>query len=410
MPDVEGFGWRATSWSERLHAFSLPAGAESPPPGAAAGAWREAFGELWTELAFHLLAGGGRPRRGPERGFARGGRLVIYGNDRLRGLLETSPSSGGDAGAVATRLLGCAAGVLEGCAIVWAHSGAAGGERRMHLLRRLEARLAGEERELLCAEADRHINAQAAGTTALAAARALRLLAGARGDRARALAALEDAVIGSASLGVRAAINVREFAAVQPPRCAPSPRLCGELERVGGEVLAAAQRADGVSHRLGARLATALSLTAPLQPIAIAAQARGDRALHAEALLDLRAAWLSLAASLLLVLDGVGELRAPREQAYRRDLAQAAASQAADALAGAHLTTRLAAFDHQTAWAHQCRVLRTSVATLLDNMRDPDDGVFEHVHELLLGRVARAIVAVHAIDSRMGAGRGDPPL
>jgi hypothetical protein len=318
--------------------------------------------------------------------------LIRDANRQLMVLLGRS------GGVVDTGLLRCAAGVLEGCAIVWTAAGSADGERHVHLLRRLEERLAACERDVLSAETERRVTAPAAASAARAAAQALRLLEAEHAD-AGALAALEDAAVRGACVAVQAAINLQEFGAIKPPSRVPSARLVEALGAVAVEVVAAAAERGGAgSSRPGKWLAQALALAVPAREIVLAADQRTDPVVCARARLAVRRQWLALGSILLLAIDGLDELIVPRLWACRCAIAEAASRQAGAALLGAQLVGRLETFDHETAWAYQRRAINASVAILSDSLEAGGDDGLEQARMLLLGRLGRTIAAISAID------------
>jgi len=101
-----------------------------------------------------------------------------------------------------------AALALEACATTWEAFGAAGGARRLHLVRGLEQDLAQQERILRAAEAGYRVDRQAVAACARAARAAVERLREGGQDPAGALFALEHNVLALATVAIRAIENI----------------------------------------------------------------------------------------------------------------------------------------------------------------------------------------------------------
>src|SRR5712692_3267968 len=157
------------AWSTRRHAFSLPAERHNQTrahTGATRG-WRCVFGELWSELALQSAVSACEPRR-TSADVLHDARVITAEARRQLGWLLAMPAG---AAQVAPPLR-CAAAVLEACATLWRAFGSAAGDRHVHLLRRLEERLADTERERMCAERGHDIPAVSAARASHRARRA----------------------------------------------------------------------------------------------------------------------------------------------------------------------------------------------------------------------------------------------
>ena len=112
-----------------------------------------------------------------------------------------------------------AALALEACATTWEAFGAAGGARRLHLVRGLEQDLAQQERILRAAEAGYRVDRQAVAACARAARAAVERLREGGQDPAGALFALEHNVLALATVAIRAIENIdASERASGPPR------------------------------------------------------------------------------------------------------------------------------------------------------------------------------------------------
>ena len=168
--------------------------------------WREPLIALWRELA--LVRGAGR--RDKREATRAAQEALRTARTRLEALLEPGrPRGRSDL----ERCLGCAVSALEGCVhVVVAH---ATGARRghLHMLRRLNQRLADAELAVLRADGDYQVRSAQAAAAAERGALALQLFAGRSDDPSPAdlefgLETLEDASLELAVLAIRAAMNV----------------------------------------------------------------------------------------------------------------------------------------------------------------------------------------------------------
>src|SRR5271167_4687625 len=125
-----------------LHAFSLPSPGEARVSGRPyARGWRPAFADSWSEL----VGPGAESDADPTRVSINARRSFEIVQRDLLALWETPKADGASP-------LRCAAAALELNAQVWGAFGPAAGQRHLHLVRRLEERLAATERQILAAE------------------------------------------------------------------------------------------------------------------------------------------------------------------------------------------------------------------------------------------------------------------
>lgn len=131
-----------------------------------------------------------------------------------------------------------AATVMESCAHTWGAFGPVGGERRVHLLRGLERRLAYIESLARCAEQSyaRAAAPSAVHAASLRARGALRLLGQGSTNRAEGLVALEEAALSLAAVAAQGAINIESFGTARPQCHKTALERSGELERIAAEL------------------------------------------------------------------------------------------------------------------------------------------------------------------------------
>lgn len=293
------------------HPSASPARAR-PGPG-----WQAPLVALWRELA--LLRGAGRRDR---RGATRSAEEALHAaRTRLEALLEPGrPRGRSDF----ERCLGCAAGALEGCVHVGVAHATSARRGHLHLLRRLEQRLAEAERAVLRADADYQVRSEQLTAAAERGALALQELAGPSDDPSPAelengLETLEDASLELAMLAIRAALNVGAGhdpgGESDPPRELVT-RLDAQIDTLAETAKATRARARGAGRQASASgwLADALATELP------AGAARGTRLAGRELLADLRGAWLRLAGFELLLVEELDQAAPdPPLQRPRRD-------------------------------------------------------------------------------------------
>ncbi len=360
----------------------------------AATGWRDAFGELWSQVALGDLLGRDLP---PPR-VARSARQHL---GVVRRDLFTLPR-----GSRASRRSALRSAVvsLECSARVWQAFGPVAGERRLHLLYRLEQALSDAERQINAGELSMRVNRPAVSRAARGARGAIEALLAASADRAEALATLEDDAVELASLAVRIAMGSSVSGGGSRVGNKQPAALVGQLQALTCEVGAAARgrRAtfldDARRDHLGLWLGRALSIVPPVQAIALASVRDGDRSLRVDALFALRARWLELAVALWLTVQGLDDLLLIRTFEDDERLKAAVSSRASGALMAGALCQRPAAFDHEYAWARHredlCKLL-SDVCLALQG-READDALC--AQQLALRRLARAVAALWSID------------
>jgi hypothetical protein len=363
--------------------------------------WREPLIALWRELA--LVRGAGRrDKRGATRAAQEALRTA---QTRLEALLEPGrPRGRSDL----ERCLGCAASALEGCVhVVVAH---ATGARRghLHLLRRLDQRLADAELAVLRADGDYQVRSAQAAAAAERGALALQLFAGRSDDPSPAelecgLETLEDASLELAVLAIRAAMNV---GAGHAPggESDPSTQLVTRLDAQIDTLADAAETARAQARGAGRQASPMGWLSAALTAELPAGAARGARFAGPQFIADLRVAWLRLAGFELLVVEELDEA-APIRLFSNRDAIRETLTHTAGLLVH---RTRLAArphrFDHIAAWSRQREDLASAADTLARSRRRRAGTAEISVFSAL----ERSAVALWTTDAQLHANAYDP--
>lgn len=385
------------SGDSSLHAFSLvePVGARVQVRAARTVGWRQSVADLWCQIATGDLFG---CRQRSLIG-SRAKRLFAVAHQDL---IEVWKGPG-----VSRRsVLRNAAVALECSARVWQAFGPVAGDRRLHLLRRLEQTLAQAERDIRAGELSLLVNRASVTRSARAAGGALDDLLAAGGDRAEGLARLEDAAVELAVLAIRIATNLHLIGRVSRARPKQSQVLAAQLRVLAHETSAQAERqrealtGEAEGDHLGVWLSSALKVAPSRESIQLAVARNGDRTLRADALCALRARWLELAVGLWLIVQAHDELLQMRTFDDDERLQAAVISRACSTLMASALCGRPDEFDHARAWeCHRealCELVSDSCLAL--QTCQPDAVV--RSQQLALRRLSRAVAAIWTIDNR----------
>jgi hypothetical protein len=386
-----------------LHAFSLPgARADAQAPGARGLGWRQTFGDLWNQIALGDLVG---RHADPTSVAIKAKRHFEVVQRDLLALWKES-------GASRRSVLRCAAVPLECSARVWQAFGPVAGDRRLHLLRRLEGTLSTAERQILAAELPILVNRLTISHAVRVARAAIDDLMNASVDPAEALAALEDAAVELAASAIRIAINLDQIGSARRPRSKQPAGLARQLQMLAGEVSSAARTRRSVrgedrqEEHIGVWLSAALSVDPPIGAIELATERGGDPSLHADALLGLRARWLELAVGLWVIVESLDHLLALETFGDEQRLRSAVSSRAGNALVGSDLSQRPGDFDHRQAWDRQRGALYELVGDVCLALQTCEPDAVVRSQQLALRRLARALVAIWAVDERVRSPRG----
>ena len=359
--------------------------------------WRRAFGDLWSQLALgDHVERPGDPRRV-------GARATVCFEIMHRDLLGLWDAPGGSRGSV----LRCAAMALECSARVWQAFGPAAGHRHLHLLHRLEDVLADAERRIRAAEAPLLVRRSAVSVAGRAARAAIDDLLGNQGDRAQALAALEDAAVDVAALAVRIALNLNEIGGARRGYGERPAALEGHLKALASEVKAvagvqrSAREEDGSENHAGVWLSAAVAIAPPADAIEVADHGSRDPCLRSDALCSLRGRWLELAVALWVLVQELDALLAIPTFGGEGRLERALSLRAGSALLAGDLCRRPGDFDHQEAWRRQREALYELVRDVCLALQTGEADAVVRSQELALRRLARALAAMWAIDERV---------
>jgi hypothetical protein len=397
---MAGLQTRFSEWASaepQLHAFSLPSFDANGQTGGIGGrGWFRSFGELSGEVALGDLVG----RRGdPESVGVDAKRRFEAVQRDLLALWKGSSAS-------RHSVLRCAAVALEYSARVWHAFGPVAGQRRLHLLHRLEDALGAAEREIRAAELPLLVNRATITLAASAACAAIDDLLGATVDPAAALAALEDASVDLASLGVRIARNLNEIGGARRTQANQPPALWRQLEALAGEVSSTAHARrwrwgeDGEEAHLGVWLSATLRVATPAEALELASVS-SDPGLRADALLEVRARWLELAVGLWVIVRALDHLLAIGAFGNEARLRSALSTRAGIALVASELGLRPGDFDHRHAWDRQREALNELVSNVCLALQTCEPDAVLRSQQLALRRLARALGAIWTIDERM---------
>jgi len=388
----------SASAKSQLHAFSLAISGRDGQAGSARGrGWRQSFGELWSQVALGDLVG--RHADSRSVGIRAKRHLELVERDLLA--LWRGPGAG------RRSVLRCAAVSLECSASVWQAFGPVAGQRHLHLLHRLEDTLAVAERQIRAAELRRLVNRPRISLEAHAARAAIDDLLDATVDPADALAALEDAAVGLASLAVRIASNLNEIGSPRRRHANQSAALSRHLEVLLCEVSSSAyarrsvRGRDAEADHLGVWLAETLSVAPPAEAIELASLSRGDPCLCADGFFSLRARWLELAVGLWVIVQALDDLLAMATFDDEERLKRAVSSRVGSALVASELYERPGDFDHRQAWNSQREALLELVSEVCRALQLGEADPVLRSQQLALRRLTRALVAVWVIDERM---------
>jgi len=310
-------------------------------------------------------------------------------------------------GASRRSVLRSAAVSLECSASVWHAFGPVAGQRHLHLLHRLEDTLAVAERQIRAAELPRLVNRPAISLQAHAARAAIDDLLEASADPADALAALEDAAVGLASLAVRIASNLNATGSHRRAHAKQSVALRRQLEVLLCEVssTAHARRSvrgkDAEGDHLGVWLGATLTVAPPSEVIALASLSSGDPCLCADAFFSLRARWLALAVGLWGIVQALDALLVMGTFDDEERLKGAVSSRVGAALVACELDQRPGDFDHRQAWNQQREALYELVSEACRALQSGEPDAVLRSQQLALRRLSRALVAVWVIDERV---------
>lgn len=386
-------GW--ASAEPPLHAYSLTSSHVSTKTRRATGAaWRQMFGELWSQVACGDLIG---PHADPRSVGIRAKRHFEVVHRDLLALWKGSDVS-------RRSVLRSAVVPLECSARVWQAFGPVAGQRHLHLLRRLEQTLARSERQIRAAELPLAVNRPTVSLAARAARGAIDDLLGATVDRAEALAALEDAAVELASLAVRIAVNLNAIVSTRRGYAQQPPTLGRQLEALAAEVSAAAHERrsdranDAEEEYLGVWLSRTLSVEFPAEAIALAALSGGDPCLRADALCSLRACWLELTVGLWVIVQTLDDLLAMGTFGDQERLKDAVSSRAGIALVASGLCQSASDFDHMQAWKSHREALYALVGDVCLAMQTCEPDAVVCAQQLALRRLARALAAIWTVE------------
>lgn len=398
---MAGLDARSSGWAPGesfLHAFSL---GDSDVDGRAAStdgrAWRRSFGELWRQVARGDAIG---RLADPASVGAEAARHLTVVQLELLALWKGPCAS-------RSSILRCAVVPLECSARVWYAFGPVAGQRRLHLLRRLEQTLGAADREIRAAELPLRVNRPMVNLAANAARAAIDDLLDGTVDRAQALSALEDAAVELASLAVRIAGSLRERGGSRRRRGDQPVELGQQLEALAEEV---SRRANarrslcsevGGEDHLGAWLSASLSVAAPIDAAELISVSTDDLCLRADALLGLRARWVELAVSLWVTAQALDDLLVIGSFGGEVRLKSAVSSRAGIALVAGELCRRPGDFDHRRAWDRQREGLYELVGNVCLALQTGEPDTIVRGQQLALRRLARALAAIWTIDEQL---------
>lgn len=381
-----------------LHAFSLPSFDAERRVGSARGrGWFQSFGELWGEVAIGA----------PVGRHADPGSVAIEAKRRFELLQRDLLALWGGSGASRRSVLRCAAMSLECSARVWRAFGPVAGERRLHLLRRLEEALGAAERELRAAELPLLVNRAAIALAVSATCTAIDDLLSTTVDPAAALATVEDAAVQLACLTVRIARNLDEIGGVRRAHADQPTALRHQLEALAGEVCRSAHahrsqwdKAAEEDH-LGVWLSATLSVVPPVGAVELTSLRSVDPGLRADSLLALRARWLELSVGLWGIVQALDDLLAMGMFGDETRLQRTVSSRAGTALVACELYLRPGDFDQRHAWDRQREALSELVSDACLALQTCEPDAVLRSQQLALRRLVRAFAAIWTIDERV---------
>ncbi len=352
----------------------------------------ETVGELWGELAWDGALG----RYEPTRAVARARWQVRAATCELLTLRRTASSSG--------RALCLALVPLVCCARLWRAFGPAAGNRRAHLLHRLEAELAYAQSEIRAGEVPVRVSRGMVARAGRAVDTAIDDLERESVDRAEALRALEGAAVELASLACRIATTLRTNHDMEPLARSEAPALARQLDALGNQVSTTARAcmrtalADAAEERIGIWLSDALRVVSSPPSLDLVAYHDADRSLRAEALCALRASWLSLGARLWLVTCDLDALLSMCTFDSEAGVPASISSRAATMLAASALCERPGEFDHDHAAARQREALNELVMHVCRSLGSREPEAVLCAQQLAVRRLVRVLGALWSID------------
>lgn len=298
-------------------------------------------------------------------------------------------------------LVAAAAQALEACAATWQAFGPVAGARQLHLVRRLEQRLAEHEQDVLAAEAGYRLDRQTVAAPATAAREAIERLHGGPGEAASALAALEEGVVAFAAAAIRAVENIDASGRANghggrelPPHPAGLRARFTEIDAHAAALIDPRQPSD-----LATWLSECLVITTP----AIAATTEACTEGRPRTDDKLRRGWLRLGAREFLIAHELPQSAAARPGP---GFSRAVCGAAAYILADTGLAGRVASFDPQLAWERQAAALSPLIPGCAQALGGDSDAA-QRVHDILLDRLARVVAVLWLIDHQSRPPRTD---
>lgn len=290
-------------------------------------------------------------------------------------------------------LVAAAAQALEACAATWEAFAPVAGARQLHLVRRLEHRLAEHEQDVLAAEAGYRLDSRAVAAPATAARQAIERLDQGPEQAATALAALEDGVVAFAAAAIRAVENIDASGRANghggralAPHPASLHARFAEIDAHAALLNEPPQPSD-----LATWLSECLVLTTPSIAATTETCTVGSPRVDGD---GLRRRWLRLGARELLVAR---ELPLPASARQGPGFSRAVCAAAAYILADTGLAERVAAFDPLLAWEHQVAALSPLIPGCARALTGDSDAA-QRVHDTLLDRLARVVAVLWLID------------
>jgi hypothetical protein len=269
----------------------------------------------------------------------------------------------------------------------------------VRLLRRLESALERVEIDVCGADRVIDIDARLAEIAVSTAVEALERVARGVGDRGDALARLDDAAIEVAVLAVRGAINTERFGTPRPSTVVTDSQLC-ELGRTTARIAAyaEAQRARTETRHAAEWLQDAILASDRVVRCATLREAERDPVLRADVSAALRASWVALACTEMLVVIEIEALISTPTNTDLPALCAKVAARACSALCAAALVDRPDDFDHSGAAQHQRVAVIRSVGPLAIALQTDQRRQLERVRGTILERLARVVAAAWSLD------------
>ncbi len=158
-----------------------------------------------------------------------------------------------------------------------------------------------------------------------------------------------------------------------------------------------------MGNHVGVWLSAALELGSPAAAVEqeFAGLDSVDPCLRSEARSSLRARWLGLAVALWLIAQELDGLLAIMTFGDDARLERALVSRVSSVLVVCDLCRRPSDFDHREAWGRQREALYELVGIVCLALQTCEADAVVRSQQLVLGRLARALVALWAIDERV---------